>query len=91
MRGAKVFRSADSKRLNFICTFPASLNPMVQSADGARTWSPVNSRPPFRLHCFGRLGRSILNRADVPVAGLRQWTTVEISFIEFAQVDRLAA
>ena len=29
VKGAKVFRSADSKRLNFSCTFPASFKPMV--------------------------------------------------------------
>ena len=39
---------------------------------------------PFRLQCFGRLGRVVLNRTDIPVAGFRQWTTVEIQFIELA-------
>jgi hypothetical protein len=29
VKGTKVTRSADSKRLIFICTFPASFNPMV--------------------------------------------------------------
>ena len=29
VRGAKVFRSVDSKRLSFICTLPASFKPMV--------------------------------------------------------------
>ena len=29
VRGAKVVRSADSKRLNFICTLPALFKPMV--------------------------------------------------------------
>ena len=46
---------------------------------------------PFRLQCFGRLGRVVLNRTDIPVAGLRQWTTVEVRFIELAEVDRFAA
>jgi hypothetical protein len=27
VKGAKVFKSADAKRLNFICTLPASLSP----------------------------------------------------------------
>ena len=29
VRGAKVLRSLDSKRLNFICTLPALFKPMV--------------------------------------------------------------
>ena len=29
VRGAKVLRSVDSKRLNFICTLPALFKPMV--------------------------------------------------------------
>ena len=39
---------------------------------------------PFRLQCFGRLGRVVLNRTDIPVAGLRQWATVEVRFIKLA-------
>ena len=41
VKGAKVTRSADSKKLIFISTFPASFIPMVESADMAWIWSSV--------------------------------------------------
>ena len=41
-------------------------------------------RPPIRLQGFGRFVRVVLNRTDIPVAGLRQWTTVKVRLIELA-------
>ena len=46
---------------------------------------------PFRLQCFRRTVCTVLDRADIPVAGLGQWTTVEVRFVEIAQVDCFAA
>ena len=36
---------------------------------------------PFRLQCFGGLCCVVLNCTNIPVAGLRQWTTVKVQFI----------
>lgn len=36
---------------------------------------------PFRLQCFGRLCCVVLNCTNIPVTGLRQWTTVKVQFI----------
>ena len=59
----------------------------------APAWTGLlgSGRAPLRLHCLTRLGSTVLNRADVPVAVRRQWMTVEISLVELAQVDRPAA
>ena len=48
------------------------------------------ARPPIRLQGFGRFVRVVLNRTDIPITGLRQWMTIEVRFIEFAQVYRFA-
>ena len=39
----------------------------------------------------GRFAGVVLNRTDIPITGLRQWMTIEVRFIEFAQVYRFAA
>ena len=52
----------------------------LKGADGS---SRIRTSP-FRLQCFGRLRRVVLNRTDIPVAGLRQWTTVKVRLIELA-------
>ena len=65
--------------------------PYGDSLEQARIRRAWSGELPFRLQCLGRIGRVVLNRTDVPVAGLRQWATVEVGFIELAEVDRFTA
>ena len=48
-------------------------------------------RSPIRLQGFGRFVGVVLNRTDIPVAGLGQWTAVEVRLIKLAQVDCFTA